>query len=67
MVNEKTMKDVNIIIGKNQMTDKSVIIETEREKLAEALPEIIDYGLENGYVFDIITTDTPMVTHNILN
>lgn len=41
MVNEKTMKDVNIIIGKNQMTDKSVIIETEREKLAEALPEII--------------------------
>ena len=36
-------------------------------KTLEALPEIIDYGLENGYVFDIITIDTPMVTHNIQN
>lgn len=36
-------------------------------KTLEALPDIIDYGLENGYVFDIITDETPMVTHSILN
>lgn len=36
-------------------------------KTLEALPEIIDYGLENGYVFDVITEETPMVTHSILN
>lgn len=36
-------------------------------KTLEALPEIIDFGLENGYVFDVITENTPMVTHPIAN
>lgn len=36
-------------------------------KTLEALPEIIDFGLENGYLFDVITEDTPMVTHPIAN
>lgn len=36
-------------------------------KTLEALPEIIDYGLSNGYVFDVITTDTEMVTQKIQN
>lgn len=36
-------------------------------KTLEALPEIIDFGLENGYLFDVITTDTPMVAHTIQN
>lgn len=36
-------------------------------KTLDALSDIIDYGLENGYVFDVITTDTPMITHPINN
>lgn len=36
-------------------------------KTLEALPEIIDYGLINGYKFDIITTETEMVTQKIQN
>ncbi len=36
-------------------------------KTLNALSDIIDYGLENGYVFKSITKDTPMVTHHINN
>ena len=36
-------------------------------KTLNALSDIIDYGLENGYVFKPITADTPMVTHHINN
>lgn len=36
-------------------------------KTLEALPDIIDYGLKNGYRFDVITTDTEMVTQKIQN
>ncbi len=36
-------------------------------KTLNALSDIIDYGLENGYVFKPITKDTPMVTHHISN
>lgn len=36
-------------------------------KTLEALPEIIDYGKEQGFLFDVITEDTPMVTHPIAN
>lgn len=36
-------------------------------KTLDALPEIIDYGLSNGYRFDVITTDTEMITQRIQN
>lgn len=36
-------------------------------KTLEALPQIIDYGLSNGYKFEVITTDTEMVTQKIQN
>lgn len=36
-------------------------------KTAEALPRIIDWGLQNGYRFDVITTDTEMITQKIQN
>lgn len=36
-------------------------------KTLEALPEIIDYGLNNGYKFEVITTDTEMVKQKIQN
>ena len=32
-------------------------------KTLNALERIIDYGIENGYVFEKITEDTPMVNH----
>ena len=32
-----------------------------------ALRNIIDYGLNNGYTFASIDMETPMVTHRILN
>ena len=37
------------------------------KKTLEALPGIIDYGLANGYTFDVITTDTEMVTQKVQN
>ena len=36
-------------------------------KTLNALSDIIDYGLKNGYTFKPITKDTPMVTHHINN
>ncbi len=36
-------------------------------KTIEALPEIIDYGLQNGYRFEVITTDTEMIAQKIQN
>lgn len=32
-----------------------------------ALREIIQYGKANGYIFDKITMDTPMITHRVAN
>ncbi|MBR1540898.1 MAG: polysaccharide deacetylase family protein [Clostridia bacterium] len=36
-------------------------------KTIGALERIIDYGLENGYTFEVITPDTQMVTHTTNN
>lgn len=36
-------------------------------KTMEALPDIIDFGLKNGYKFEVITTDTEMITQKIQN
>lgn len=36
-------------------------------KTLNAIADIIDYGLANGYVFEALTTDVPMVTQKILN
>ena len=36
-------------------------------KTLEALPEIIDYGLANGYKFEVITPNTEMVRQKIQN
>ena len=36
-------------------------------KTLEALPGIIDYGLANGYKFEVITTNTEMVRQKIQN
>lgn len=36
-------------------------------KTIDALQDVINYGLENGYVFRKITEETPMVTHSVNN
>ena len=36
-------------------------------KTIDALDSIIDFGIENGYVFRPITDETPMVTHSVNN
>lgn len=36
-------------------------------KTLNALADIIDYGINNGYTFEKITENTPMVTHGINN
>ena len=36
---------------------------SSNSKVLEALPRIIDFGIENGYRFSNITENTPMVTH----
>ena len=36
-------------------------------KTLNALSDIIDYGLQNGYTFSRITESTPMVTHKVNN
>ena len=36
-------------------------------KTLNALADIIDYGLNNGYTFSNITESTPMVTHHVNN
>lgn len=39
----------------------------KNEAILEALPKIIEYGNENGYMFEKITEETPMLTHRIFN
>ena len=36
-------------------------------KTIEALPRVIKFGKENGYTFERITDQTPMITHNVNN
>ena len=38
-----------------------------KKATAEALPRIIQWGLDNGFVFEAITVDTPLVCHNANN
>ena len=39
----------------------------KNDKTVNALEAIIDYGLQNGYVFRKITDETKMVTHSVNN
>ena len=40
---------------------------TKNTAILEALPQIIDYGMENGYIFEKITEETPMIRHGVSN
>lgn len=69
--NVKTKEGVynNVINGLKPGRNNIVLMHdfSQNNKTVEALPEIIDYGLANGYKFEIITTETEMVTQKIQN
>ena len=67
----KTSSDVynNVIKGLSKNRSNVVLMHdfSGNNKTLNALADIIDYGLENGYTFSKITESTPMVTHKVNN
>ena len=55
----------NVINGLSKNKANVVLMHdfSTNQKVLDALPRIIDYGLANGYTFERITESTPMVTH----
>lgn len=55
----------NVIKGLSKSRANVVLMHdfSSNKKVLDALPDIIDYGLANGYTFEKITESTPMVTH----
>lgn len=55
----------NVIKGLSKSRANVVLMHdfSSNKKVLDALPEIIDYGIANGYTFERITESTPMVTH----
>ena len=55
----------NVISGLSKNKANVVLMHdfSTNQKVLDALPRIIDYGLANGYTFERITEATPMVTH----
>ena len=67
----KSSQDVyrNVISGLNLNRANVVLMHdfSGNTKTVNALADIIDYGLKNGYTFSRITDSTPMVTHGVNN
>lgn len=67
----KTKEDIykNVTTGLHQGRGNVVLMHDfgGNYKTIDALDAIIDYGLENGFVFRKITDETPMVTHSVNN
>lgn len=67
----KTSEDVynNVISGIKENRSNVVLMHdfSNNEKTVNALENIINYGLENGFVFRKITDETPMITHLVYN
>ena len=59
----------NVINGLSKGKRNVVLMHdfAKNKGIIEALPQIIDNGKQNGYVFEKITEDTPQVTHRIFN
>ena len=60
-------RNVTSYLSKDQANVVLMHDYAENTKTINALPDIIDYGLENGYTFEVITPDTQMVTHTTNN
>lgn len=67
----KTSEDVyNNVISRMKPHRSNVVLMhdfTNNQKTLNALSSIIDYGLENNFVFRKLTDQTPMVTHSVNN
>lgn len=67
----KTSQDIynNVISGIKPGRGNVVLMHdfAKNDKTVNALESIIDYGLQNGYVFRKITDETKMVTHSVNN
>ena len=67
----KSSEDVynNVTSGVKENRNNVVLMHDfgGNEKTINALEGIIDYGLENGYVFRKITDDVPMCKHSVNN
>ena len=59
----------NVISGLKPGRRNIVLMHDSASKMhtLEALESIIDYGLENGYEFKVITAETEPMTHPIAN
>lgn len=59
----------NVIMGLKPTRANVVLMHdfSGNNKTLEALPNIIDYGMSNGYIFEKVTDKTPMVTQNVQN
>ena len=66
-----TSKQVYNNVTKNLMKNSSNVVLMHdfggNTKTLNALSDIIDYGLKNGYTFKPITANIPMVTHHVNN
>lgn len=67
----KTSQDVynNVVNGLSKSRINVVLMHdfSGNTKTLNALEDIIDYGINNGYTFCNITENTPMVTHRVNN
>jgi len=67
----KTAQDVynNVTKGLSKNRANVVLLHdfSNNQKTLNALENIIDFGLKNGYTFSRITESTPMVTHSVNN
>lgn len=61
----KTADDVynNVVRGLSKSKQNVVLFHDIKTTTMNALTRIIDYGIANGYTFERITENTPMVTH----
>jgi peptidoglycan/xylan/chitin deacetylase (PgdA/CDA1 family) len=67
----KSSEDVYRNVTSHLSKDKANVVLmhdfANNTKTIGALERIIDFGLENGYTFEVITPDTQMVTHTTNN
>ena len=57
----------HVVYGLSLNRCNMVLMHDIKNYTANALADIIHYGKQNGYTFDVITMDTPMVTQGVNN
>ena len=57
----------NVIKGLSKNRNNVILMHDIKTQTKDALRNIIRYGKNNGYTFEKITTNTPMVAHKVNN